>query len=164
MQYLPNIIFALLLILGIGFFTRNVRKLRRNILLGREIDLTDNKSQRWNKMARIALGQSKMVVRPISGIMHVIVYVGFIIINIEVLEIIIDGLLGTHRIFAPLGSLYNILIATFEILALLVIVAVVVFWLRRNALKLSRFIKPEMKGWPKSDANWILYIEVILMG
>ncbi len=164
MEYLPNIIFAILLILGIGFFTRNVKKLRRNILLGKDSDLTDNTSQRWSNMARIALGQSKMVVRPIAGLMHVIVYVGFIVINIEVLEIIIDGLLGTHRIFAPLGSVYDILIASFEILALLVIVAVVIFWLRRNVLKLARFVKPEMKGWPKSDANWILYIEVILMG
>ncbi len=164
MEYLPNIIFAVLLILGLGFFARNVKKLRRNILLGKETDLTDNKSQRWSNMARIALGQTKMVVRPIAGFMHVIVYVGFIIINIEVLEIIIDGLLGTHRIFAPLGSVYDFLIASFEILAFLVIVAVVVFWLRRNVLKLARFIKPEMKGWPKNDANWILYIEVILMG
>ncbi len=164
MEYLPNIIFALLLALGIGFFARNVRKLRRNILLGKDTDRSDNKSQRWTNMAKIAMGQSKMVVRPIAGMMHVIVYVGFIIINIEVLEIIIDGLLGTHRIFAPLGIFYDFLIASFEILAFLVILAVVVFWIRRNVLKLSRFLKPEMKGWPKSDANWILYIEVILMG
>ncbi len=128
MEYLPNIIFAILLILGIGFFARNVKKLRRNILLGKDTDLTDNKSKRWSNMARIALGQTKMVVRPIAGFMHIIVYVGFIIINIEVLEIIIDGLLGTHRIFAPLGSVYDFLIASFEILAFLVIVAVVVFW------------------------------------
>ena len=163
MEYLPNIIFALLLVTGIGYFARNVRKLRRNILLGKKVDVSDNKPQRWKNMARIALGQTKMVVRPIAGIMHIIVYVGFVIINIEVLEIIIDGLLGTHRIFASLGGFYDFLIAAFEILALLVIVAVVVFWLRRNALRLARFVKPEMKGWPKNDANWILYIEVVLM-
>ncbi len=163
MEYLPNIVFAILLITGIGYFARNVAKLRRNIALGKEADLSDNKPQRWINMTRIALGQTKMVVRPIAGLMHLIVYVGFIIINIEVLEIIIDGLLGTHRIFAPLGRLYNVLIASFEILALLVIVAVVVFWVRRNVLRLQRFIKPEMKGWPKNDANWILYIELILM-
>ncbi len=163
MEYLPNIIFALLLVTGIGYFARNVRKLRRNILLGKKVDVSDNKPQRWKNMARIALGQTKMVVRPVAGIMHIIVYVGFVIINIEVLEIIIDGLLGTHRIFASLGGFYDFLIAAFEILALLVIVAVVVFWLRRNALRLARFVKPEMKGWPKNDANWILYIEVILM-
>ncbi|QBA63858.1 (Fe-S)-binding protein [Muriicola soli] len=164
MEYLPNILFGILLVIGIGYFSRNVKKLRRNIFLGRDADLSDNKPQRWKNMARIALGQSQMVVRPIAGIMHIIVYIGFVIINIEVLEIIIDGLLGTHRIFAFMGGFYDFLIASFEILALLVIVAVVVFWLRRNALKLARFVKPEMKGWPKSDANWILYIELILMG
>ncbi|MEZ2415501.1 4Fe-4S dicluster domain-containing protein [Muriicola sp. E247] len=164
MEYLPNILFALLLITGIGFFARNVKKLRRNILLGKAEDLSDNKPQRWKNMMRIALGQSKMVVRPVAGIMHIIVYLGFIIINIEVLEIIIDGLLGTHRIFAFMGGFYDFLIASFEVLALLVILAVIIFWLRRNALKLARFVKPEMKGWPKNDANWILYIELILMG
>ncbi len=163
MEYLPNIIFALLLIAGIGYFARNVKKLKRNILLGKDVDLSDDKPQRWKNMLRIAFGQSKMVVRPVSGLMHIIVYVGFVIINIEVLEIIIDGLLGTHRVFAFMGGFYDFLIASFEILALLVIVAVVVFWLRRNALRLARFVKPEMKGWPKKDANWILYIELILM-
>ena len=163
MEYLPNIVFAVALSLGIGFFARNVKKLSRNIKLGKSLDLTDNKPQRWKNMARIALGQTKMVVRPIAGFLHVIVYVGFVIINIEVLEIIIDGLLGTHRIFAPLGSLYNFLIGTFEILAFLVVVAVVVFWIRRNIIRLKRFIKPEMKGWPKKDGNLILYIELVLM-
>lgn len=163
MEFLPNAIFILILIIGIGYFVRNVSKLRQNIALGKETDRSGNKGARWAHMARVALGQSKMVVRPIAGIMHIIVYVGFIIINIEVLEIIIDGILGTHRIFAPLGKAYDFLIASFEILALLVIVAVVVFWLRRNVLKLSRFIKPEMKGWPKNDADIILYIELILM-
>ncbi len=163
MEFLPNAIFILILIIGIGYFVRNVSKLRQNIALGKETDRSGYKGARWAHMARVALGQSKMVVRPIAGIMHIIVYVGFIIINIEVLEIIIDGILGTHRIFAPLGKAYDFLIASFEILALLVIVAVVVFWLRRNVLKLSRFIKPEMKGWPKNDADIILYIELILM-
>ena len=163
MAYIPNFIFILLLVAGIGFFTRNIRKLIRNIKLGREVDLSDNKSQRWKNMAMIALGQSKMVVRPISGLMHILVYVGFVIINIEVLEIILDGILGTHRLFSPLGSAYDFLIASFEILALFVIVAVVVFWIRRNILRLGRFIKPEMRGWPKKDADLILYIELVLM-
>ncbi len=163
MEYLPNILFAVILIIGIGFFAHNVRKLARNIKLGKDVDVSDNKGQRWKNMAKIALGQTKMVVRPIPGILHFLVYVGFIIINLEVLEIIIDGLLGTHRIFAPLGSVYNVLIGSFEILAFLVIVAVVVFWIRRNAIKLQRFIKPEMKGWPKKDADLILYIELVLM-
>jgi len=163
MEYLPNILFALLLIAGLGFFAKNVSRLRRNINLGKDIDVSDNKPLRWKNMAKIALGQTKMVVRPIAGLLHVIVYVGFIIINIEVLEIIIDGLFGTHRIFAPLGSIYDFLIASFEILALLVIVAVVIFWVRRNIIRLKRFIKPEMTGWPKTDGNLILYIELVLM-
>lgn len=163
MEYLPNILFAIILVGALTFFTKNVKRLSRNINLGKDVDVSDNKPQRWKNMAKIALGQTKMVVRPISGIMHVIVYVGFIIINIEVLEIIIDGLLGTHRIFAPLGSIYNFLIASFEVLAFLVIVAVVVFWLRRNVVRIQRFFKPEMKGWPKNDANLILYIELVLM-
>lgn len=163
MEYLPNILFAIALVLGIGFFARNIKKLSRNIKLGKTVDTSDNKAQRFKNMARIALGQTKMVVRPIAGFMHIIVYVGFIIINIEVLEIIIDGLLGTHRIFAFLGSLYDFLIGSFEILAFLVIVAVFVFWIRRNGIKLKRFIKPEMEGWPKKDGNLILYIEFALM-
>jgi heterodisulfide reductase subunit C len=163
MQYIPNILFAILLLFGIGFFVRNVVRLRRNIFLGKDVEVSDNASQRWKNMANIALGQSKMVVRPIAGFLHIIVYVGFVIINIEVLEIIIDGLLGTHRIFSGLGVVYNVLIASFEILAFLVIVAVVLFWIRRNVIRLKRFTKPEMEGWPKKDGNLILYIEVVLM-
>ena len=163
MEYLPNILFALILLVGIVFFTRNVKKLIRNISLGKSVDVNDNKPQRWRNMAKIALGQSKMVVRPIAGILHILVYVGFIIINIEVLEIILDGLLGTHRLFAGLGVVYDVLIASFEILAFLVIVAVIVFWIRRNIIRLQRFMKPEMKGWPKNDGNMILYIELVLM-
>ncbi|MGB5662008.1 4Fe-4S dicluster domain-containing protein [Eudoraea sp.] len=163
MQYLPNVIFLIILLAGIGYFAKNVKKLSRNINLGRGDMPSDNKPQRLKNMARIALGQSKMVVRPIAGLLHIIVYLGFIIINIEVLEIIIDGIFGTHRVFAPLGKIYNILIASFEVLALLVILAVVIFWLRRNFIRIKRFIKPEMKGWPKMDANLILYIELVLM-
>ncbi|MEM6893916.1 MAG: (Fe-S)-binding protein [Bacteroidota bacterium] len=163
MAFIPNIIFALLLTLGIGYFIRNVKKLTRNIKLGRDVAVNDNKPQRWKNMARIALGQTKMVVRPIAGLMHIIVYVGFVIINIEVLEIVLDGLLGTHRIFAPLGPVYDFLIGSFEILAFLVVVAVVIFWIRRNIIRLKRFIKPEMEGWPKKDGNLILYIELVLM-
>lgn len=163
MQYLPNILFLIALIVGIGFFVKNVKKLARNIKLGKDVDVSDHKPQRWRNMVRIALGQSKMVVRPVAGLMHIIVYVGFIIINIEVLEIILDGILGTHRLFSPLGGLYDFLIGSFEVLALLVIVAVTIFWIRRNIIRLKRFIKPEMKGWPKKDGNMILYIEFVLM-
>ena len=163
MEYLPNIAFVIVLGASIAFFRRNVLRLVRNIKLGKEPNLEQDNAQRWKNMAMIALGQSKMVVRPVSGLMHIIVYVGFVIINIEVLEIIIDGILGTHRIFAGLGPVYDFLIGAFEILALLVIVAVVVFWVRRNIIRLQRFIKPEMKGWPKRDADMILYIELVLM-
>ncbi|MEP2278791.1 (Fe-S)-binding protein [Maribacter sp.] len=163
MQYLPNVIFVILLLAGIGFFVKNVSKLKRNIFLGKEESLTDDKPQRWKNMAKIALGQSKMVVRPIAGALHIIVYVGFVIINIEVLEIILDGIFGTHRMFAALGPVYDFLIGSFEVLALLVIVAVVIFWIRRNVIKLQRFFKPEMEGWPKNDGNLILYIELVLM-
>lgn len=163
MQYLPNIVFLVLLVAGIGFFTLNVFKLKRNILLGKDVAVSDNKPQRRKNMAKIALGQTKMVVRPIAGFLHIIVYVGFIIINIEVLEIVLDGILGTHRLFSFIGPIYDYLIASFEVLALLVIIAVVAFWLRRNVIRLKRFLSPEMKGWPKKDGNLILYIEVVLM-
>jgi len=163
MEYLPNIIFAIILIVGIGYFARNVKKLIRNIKLGQDIDVSDNKPQRWKNMSMIALGQSKMVKRPIAGFLHVIVYVGFVIINIEVLEIIIDGLFGTHRIFSSMGSVYGFLIGAFEILAVLVFVSVIIFWLRRNVIRIKRFLSSEMKGWPKNDGNNILYFEMILM-
>jgi len=163
MDYLPNILFAIILGLGIGFFTINVKKIIRNIKLGRDINRSDNAKQRWSNMAMIALGQSKMVKRPIAGILHIFVYVGFVIINIEVLEIIIDGLFGTHRIFSFLGTLYDVLIGSFEILAVLVLVAVVLFLIRRNIIKLHRFVSSDLKGWPKSDANYILYFEIVLM-
>ncbi len=165
MEYLPNIIFAIILVLGLGFFTKNVKKLLRNIKLGQDVDVSDNKSQRWKNMAMIALGQSKIVRRPISGFLHVIVYVGFVIINIEVLEIIIDGIFGTHRIGLKVlpDSVYGFLIGTFEVLACLVFLAVIVFWIRRNILKLARFWKSEMTSWPKNDANYILYFEMVLM-
>lgn len=163
MDYLPNILFAVILILGIGYFAKNIGKLRRNIKLGQDIDVSDNKSQRWKNMATIALGQSKMVVRPVAGFLHIIVYIGFVIINIEVLEIVIDGLFGTHRALSGLGGIYGFLISSFEILAVLVLIAVIVFWIRRNIMKLKRFWKREMTSWPKNDANYILYFEMVLM-
>jgi heterodisulfide reductase subunit C len=164
MNFLPNVIFAIILFIGVGFFAWNIRKLKRNIYLGKSVDISGDSKTRWKNMARIALGQSKMVRRPISGILHIIVYIGFVIINIEVLEIIIDGLFGTHRIFSGIGSLYGVLIGTFEILATLVFIAVVIFWFRRNVVKIKRFLSSEMKGWPKLDGNLILYFEIVLMG
>ncbi|EJL65756.1 (Fe-S)-binding protein [Flavobacterium sp. CF136] len=164
MNYLDNILFAILLIAGFGFFASSVKKIIRNINLGVDVDRKDNPKARWKNMAMIALGQSKMVKRPVAGILHIVVYLGFIIINIELLEIIIDGLFGTHRVFAPyLGVVYNVLIASFEILALLVLAAVTTFWIRRNIVRLKRFINRDLDGFPKSDANYILYFEMVLM-
>ena len=163
MNYLDNILFAIILGIGIGFFSINIKKIIRNIKLGQDVNRSDRSSDRWNNMALIAFGQSKMVKRPIAGILHIIVYAGFIIINIEVLEIIIDGLFGTHRVFSFLGILYDGLIGSFEILALLVLVAVIVFFIRRNSIQLKRFVSSDLKGWPKSDANYILYFEIVLM-
>ena len=164
MSYLDNILFAILLIAGFGFFATSVKKIIRNINLGGDVDRKDNPKARWANMALIALGQSKMVKRPVAGALHIVVYVGFIIINIELLEIIIDGLIGTHRVFAPfLGVVYDVLIASFEVLAFLVIFAVTVFWIRRNLIRLKRFIHSDLKGFPKSDANYILYFETVLM-
>ena len=165
MQYFPNLIFALALIIGFGFFGLNIRKLYRNINFGKDVDRKDRKSERLKNMMMIALGQSKMVKRPLSGFLHIIVYVGFVIINIEVLEIIIDGLFGTHRVFLGVLSteLYGFLIGTFEILAALVFIAVVLFWLRRNVSNIKRFLSKEMNGWPKKDGNNILYFEMVLM-
>ena len=138
-SYLPNIIFFIILSLSLGYFISNVLKLRRNINLGidLDIDVSENSKERWMNMARIALGQSKMVRRPIAGALHVVVYLGFIIINIELIEIVIDGLLGTHRIFSFMGGFYGFLISSFEILAILVVISVSIFWLRRNIIKLK---------------------------
>lgn len=163
MSYLDNILFAILLIIGFGYFYNSVKKIIRNINLGTAINRKENPNARWKNMAMIALGQSKMVKRPIAGVLHIIVYVGFVIINIELLEIIIDGLFGTHRVFSFLGITYDVLIASFEILALLVLVAVTIFWIRRNSIKLKRFISSDLNGYPKKDANYILYFEVVLM-
>ena len=163
MQYIPNILFLILLVAGSGFFVKNSKKIIRNIQLGYKVDVSDHKKERWNNVIRIALGQSKMVVRPLAGILHIIVYVGFIIINIEVLEIIIDGLFGTHRIFSGLGSIYGNLIASFEILAVLVLISVSIFWLRRMVKRIPRFWSKEMTKWPKNDALYILYFEMVLM-
>ncbi len=163
MQLIAQIAFLVVLVAGIAFFTRNIRRVIRNVKLGRKVDRTDNPGERFAKMARVALGQSKMVKKPFAGFLHIIVYLGFIIINIEVLEIIIDGIFGTHRILAFLGSGYNFLIGTFEILAFLVFVGVIIFWLRRNVTNIYRFIGNEIKGWPKNDANYILYFEMVLM-
>ncbi len=160
---IAQLIFAVMFGTGIFFFSKRVAFIRRNINMGRDIDLSDRKAERWKTMARVAVGQSKMVTRPVAGILHILVYVGFVIINLEMMEIVIDGFLGTHRIFSSIGPIYGILIAAFEFLALGVLVACVVFLLRRNLIGLARFKSKEMGGWPSLDANIILVTEILLM-
>ena len=164
MNYLPQVIFALVL----GFFgfliAKRINRIRKNILSGRSETINDNKGQRLRIMILVALGQKKMFKRPIPAFLHSLIYIGFILINLEVLEIVIDGLLGTHRVFAPfLGDFYPVLISFFEILAFGVLVSCLIFLFRRNVLKIDRFHKIEMKGWPTMDGNLILVIEVALM-
>lgn len=160
---IEQILFVLILAVAIYFFSKNVGRVVRNIRLGRPVDRSDRPAERWKTMFRVAIGQSKMVVRPVAGIMHILVYVGFVIINIEVLEILIDGIFGTHRVFSFLGPVYDFLIASFEVLALLVLVGVIVFLARRNVLHLKRFWMREMTAWPRTDAFIILITEILLM-
>ena len=164
MTYLPQLIFLLLL----GFFSflilKRVNRIRKNILSGRRKSISDNKGLRFKNMFLVAFGQKKMFKRPIPAILHLFIYVGFVLINIEVLEIIIDGALGTHRVFAQiLGGFYPILVSFFEILAAGVLIACVMLLIRRNVIKVPRFHKPEMKGWPTMDGNLILVMEIFLM-
>lgn len=167
MSYIDNIIFLIALVAGFGLFAKSLKELYRNIKLGKEINRSDNKPQRWATMTRVALGQSKMVKRPIAGVLHIFVYVGFVIINLELIEIIVDGIFGTHRFLAGIfgENLYAIFTATLEVLALLVVIAVVVFFIRRNFIKIKRVStkSSDLKGWGIRDANWILVIEFALM-
>ena len=160
-----NLIFLLVFITSILLFVRNLKRIIANINLGIDINRSDRPLDRWKNMIRVALGQSKMTRRPIAGILHIIIYVGFVIINIEVIEIIVDGIFGTHRfLFSILPeSLYNFLIGTFEILAFLVLIACVFFFTRRNFMKIKRFWTREMTKWPRTDANLILIFEILLM-
>lgn len=165
MQYIDNIIFFIALIIGFGLFFKGFKEIYRNIKLGKKIDRTDQPLVRWKTMGKVALGQSKMVKRPIAGFLHILVYVGFIIINFELLEIVIDGIFGTHRFLAGIlgAGFYSFFTATLEILAILVVIAVVVFFIRRNFYGVKRLTMKELFGWPKHDANWILIIEFALM-
>lgn len=163
MQIVSSVLFILLLAIGFGIFARNAKKIYRNIKLGREENRSDRKEERLKNMLMVAFGQSKMVKRPFAAVLHLFVYVGFVIINIEMIEIIIDGIFGTHRFLSFMGGFYDALIAIFEVLALLVIVAVTIFWMRRNITKVKRLDQSELDGWPRKDANTILYIEAVLM-
>lgn len=164
MPIVSQAVFALILAFAIYKFYKSVSVIRRNILLGRDLDRTDQKGKRLNTMLRVAFGQSKMGTKPIPAILHFLVYAGFLLINIEVLEIIIDGLFGTHRVLSVLGPVYDVAIGFFEILAVLVLVSCVIFLARRYLTKVPRLNSPEMDGWPRMDATYILIIEIILMG
>ncbi len=164
MQLAQQILFILISAVSIWLFTKKVKEISRNIKLGRDEDLSDNKARRWSNVLLLAFGQKKMFRNPLVAVMHFFVYAGFIIINIEVLEIVLDGIFGKHRMFAaPLGGFYVFLINAFEVLALLVLVSCVIFLVRRNFIKLKRFISKDLDGWPRSDANYILITEIILM-
>lgn len=161
---MSQILFFILTASAIYLFVRNLRKIRRNILLGKDIDLSDNKDLRFKTMLRVAFGQTKMAARPVPFVLHLVVYAGFILINIEVLEILIDGLFGTHRALSFLGPVYNVAIGFFEILAFAVLVACIVFLFRRYVIKLNRFQSSELRGFPQKDATAILITEIVLMG
>jgi len=158
-----QVIFAVLLIGAIFLFYKNARKIYRNIQLGKPLDRTDRPAERFKTMLLVAFGQKKMFKRPIPALLHLFVYVGFVIINIEMLEIVIDGLFGTHRVFSFLGGFYDFLIYSFEILAFLVLLGCVIFAIRRNVIKVKRLNQAELNNWPKTDANLILTAEILLM-
>ncbi|MDF2383961.1 (Fe-S)-binding protein [Nostoc ellipsosporum NOK] len=164
MQIVQQILFILLSAAAIYFFARKSRFIYRNIFLGLDEQLNDQPARRWRNLLLLAFGQKKMFRNPLVGVLHFFVYAGFIIINIEVLEIVLDGVLGTHRLFAaPLGAFYTFLINAFEVLALTVLVACAIFLIRRNILYIKRFRQRELDGWPRTDANLILITEIILM-
>ena len=164
MHILQQILFAAVAAFATWLFSKNIMQIRRNILLGKDEDLSGNSKLRWRNLLLLAFGQKKMFRNPLVAVMHFVIYAGFIIINIEVLEIVLDGILGTHRLFLPYaGSLYTFLINFFEVLAIGVTAVCIIFLARRNIIKLKRFISKDLNGWPRSDANYILITEIILM-
>lgn len=164
MHLIQQILFILLVAVAIWLFARKINFIRHNINLGRDEDLKDNAGARWRNMFLMALGQKRMFDKPLVALLHFAVYAGFIIINIEILEIVLDGIFGTHRLFAPyLGNVYTFLINFFEVLAFLVLASCIIFLLRRNITKVPRLNTNELNGWPRSDANYILVFEIVLM-
>ncbi|MDL1913620.1 MAG: 4Fe-4S dicluster domain-containing protein [Bergeyella sp.] len=165
MEYLRSMIFLFILFLGFALFTKSIKKIFRNIQLGKTSYRTDQKGKRWKTMLFVALGQSRMNKRPIAGFLHVLVYLGFVVVNIDFIEIMIDGVLGTNRFFSNIFPpfIYNAFTAILDIFALLVIISVIIFYIRRNILHIKRLNMYELKGWPKNDANYILIFEFLLM-
>ncbi len=165
MEFISGIVFSILTVIAFYIFGKKLLTIKRNIQLGRPVELNDQPIARWKNVFLLALGQKKMFRNIPVAVLHLILYVGFIIINTELLEIIIDGIFGTHRFFKPyLGALYPILINSFEVLALLVFVACLFFLSRRNIIRIKRLVSNDLRGWPKTDANLILAIEIVLMG
>ncbi|MDO4728271.1 MAG: (Fe-S)-binding protein [Bacteroidota bacterium] len=158
------VLFFILLLLGFGLFAKNIGQIIRNIRLGQDVDRKDRTSDRIRNMLLVAFGQKKMFSRPIAALLHLLIYVSFIITQIELIEIIVDGLINSHRFFKPyLGGFYTFVISFIEVLSLLALVATVAFLYRRNLLKLPRLNKKELLGWPKKDANFILLMEITLI-
>src|SRR6187200_717317 len=163
MQLVQQILFVLLTIAAVWMFARKAKFISRNIKLGRDEELKPD-GERWKNVLLIAFGQKRMFDKPLVALLHFAVYAGFIIINIEILEIILDGIFGTHRLFAPyLGSLYTFIINFFEVLAFLVLASCIIFLVRRNFVKVRRLNMKELSGWPRSDANYIFIFEIVLM-
>lgn len=160
---ISQLIFAIIFIAAVVLFSYKAKKIARNIKLGRPESRSDRPMERLRAMTLVALGQKKMFKRPLPALLHLFVYAGFVIINIEMMEIVIDGLFGSHRILSGVGSFYNFLIASFEWLALSVLLGCVIFLIRRNIVRVKRFSGVEMTSWPKSDANYILIAEILLM-
>lgn len=163
MQLVQQILFILLAATAIWLFVKKAKFISRNIKLGRDENFEPH-PDRWKNVLLMAFGQKRMFDKPLVALLHFAVYAGFIIINIEILEIILDGIFGTHRMFAPyLGSVYTFVIDFFEVLAFLVLTACIVFLIRRNWVRVRRLNMQELNGWPKSDANYILCFEIVLM-
>lgn len=164
MSFLPQVIFLVLLVTAATFFFRSVKRIWGNIKLGLPFDRTDKKSERIKQMLLVAFGQKKMFKRPVPAFLHLLVYAGFLIVNMELLEIVLDGLLGKHRILdGVLGGFYPYLINFFEFFAVAVLLSCVIFFIRRNVVKIRRFHLSEMTKWPKLDGNLILIFEIVLM-
>jgi len=164
MHFVQQLLFVIAFVAAVYLFARKAKEIRRNILLGRDITPYGTPAERWRNVLLLAFGQQKMFRKPLVAVLHFFVYAGFLIINLEILEIILDGVLGTHRLFTPLlGVLYPVLIGCFEILAVLVLSGCAIFLVRRNILKLRRFMSHDLDGWPRSDANYILITEIVLM-
>lgn len=164
MHIIQELLFVIAFGIAVYLFYRKARQIRQNILLGRDVQLNDDPAARWQNVLLLAFGQKKMFRNPLVAVLHFFVYAGFLIINVEILEIILDGILGKHRLFAPLlGGLYPVLIGCFEVLAALVTIGCAIFLVRRNIVKVKRLNQHELDGWPRSDANYILFTEIVLM-